>query len=160
MSNPEQILSAITIVMAGEVFNLYVTDRRVVGISQGSYSNARKNTAAIIGGAVGGVIGGGVSLIIGEIIDTRKRKQKASEALKTNESEGLTLDKLLEMDEKNNFEILYSEINWVKVMNSWVGNSLAVETKTDKGAFQINKEQAKYLADLLPSIDALNGKIK
>jgi len=151
MSNSEKLLLAITVVMTGEIVNLYITDKRIVGLSKATIS---KGKSVKVGTLMGGAVGKGITYAL----ESKKQKEKATEELNAQLNVS-SFDELLKKDE-NNFEILFSEVNWIQVNKSWIGNSLAVETADDKGAFQINKEQAEQLSQILPTISLLDGKIK
>ena len=161
MENSEHQLAVITTVMAGEIYNLYITDKRFVMVNKASSSHSTKKSAGTVAAlALGGIIGGGLAVKVASVLDNERQKKKVSKELEDNELGVISLDELLKNDEENNFEILYSQLNWVKVFKSRWGSSLAINAVNEDGAFELSKEQAEQLSQLLPTIEALKGKLK
>lgn len=152
----EKVNLAITVgVAGGETINLYVTDKRLVGLSKAINSDGK---AVLVGAAFGGIIGAGIVKGVSHTLRDKKQKQEAEQELDPSMSIDF-LDKALKAD-NNNFEILFEDVNWIQVNKSWIGCSLALETPDDKVAFEISKKQVELLSEILPSIALLDNKIK
>ena len=122
MENSESLLAYFTTKMAGEIYNLYMTDKRFVMISKTSKSHSAKKSAGTVAAlAIGGVIGGGIAVKVASVIGNERQKKKLSKELEESDTENISLDELLKSDEENNFEILYSDLIWVKRSQRWLG---------------------------------------
>jgi hypothetical protein len=129
-------------------FDLFFTDRRIAIICVGGKGERFYGT----GGLIGSLVGEGITVL---------SKKIANDNLKETEEnmKNFSLDELLAMEKRNGF-YTYDEIEEIKLYAMKHGFfKFIILSEECEGEFSPNKEQYAELCGLLPSIDALKGKI-
>jgi hypothetical protein len=146
MEDSEQVLAVIEGLSSDDFdnYNLVLTTRRIV---------LMRTRYPIVNPQIGLVKGGLVGWAVGSLIE----KGVESEMNKKENSQSLTLDDLLQKDEKS-YAVNYEEITEIKLHKGLINSKLIVESKGSQKIFSFNKNFKKIHAMLLQT-PALAGKV-
>jgi hypothetical protein len=129
-------------------FDLFFTDKRIAII----YVGGKGERVYGPGGLIGSLVGEGITAL---------SKKIAKDNLKETEEnmKNFSLDELLATEKRNCF-YTYDEIEEIKLYAlNHEGFKFIILSEECEGEFSPNKEQYSQLCNILPSIDALKGKI-
>lgn len=146
MEDSERVLAIIEGLSSNDLdnYNLVLTTRRIV---------LMRTRYPIVNPEVGLVKGGLVGWALGSLIE----KGVESDMNEKENSRSLTLDELLQKDEKS-YAINYEEITEIKLHKGLINSKLIVESKGSQKIFSFNKNFKKIHAMLLQT-PALAGKV-
>jgi hypothetical protein len=146
MEDTERVLAIIEGLSSNDFdnYNLVLTTRRIV---------LMRTRYPIVNPQIGLVKGGLVGWAVGSLIE----KGVESDMNKKENSQSLTLDDLLQKDEKS-YAVNYEEITEIKLHKGLINSKLIVESKGSQKIFSFNKNFKKIRAMLLQT-PALAGKV-
>ena len=122
-------------------YNLYWMDKRLVVIN-------KKSQSAVGVGLIPSLIGEGIT--------------KINESRKKEKMKNLTLDEILQKDKKS-YAIAYEDIEQIRLydpQSRWKNRKLEIKSHKIQKKFMLDKAQFEQLSDVLPTIDALKGKLE
>ncbi len=126
------------------IYDLYITDRRIVVIDSKNYFGGR---------GIGGLIGSMLEQVDEDLVKEQKERKEKFESL--------NLDDKLKSFFKN-FAINYDETSSITLNDPhsrWRKVTLKINSRNKQAKFHPTKGQFEQLANILPNIEALKEKL-